>query len=269
MYLPSHIPEKSKRIQFFEIFVAFMLVSATMIFIGVVAFFVLFPTFPNLVGSIFPTCSIWVICWTFAHIYFALICSFQVLFILVCAAIYGIVLMPVVTHEFHLNSKSYASTTSLREPVNLTTAYRANQIFHNKLNNCLGNILFPIQTMSTLLFIFSSYMLIRLRAEMGPLQISVLSVLAIGGSTIWSIVLEIFGYINYNGNKVLASWKRTDWKNKWEWKFMAKFRVSCRPIMICWGKTYIIRMVSLLVYLRGLTRGLVRTLLALDKGMNV
>lgn len=266
-YLPAHIPEESKRIKIFDFLLVLLIIGSTLVFLCISAFFILFPDFPNLFGSIFPNCGPWVILCSGVHLYSVFLYVFQVLFVLVCAAAYGIILIPVVTHEFRVGRKSYASISSLREPVNLTIAYRSSQVFHNQLNKCLGYILFPAQTMATLLFIFSSYMIIRMRADMEILQICVLSALSVISFSAWSIVLVIFGHVNFGGNKVLASWKKADWKSRWEKKFMNKFRVSCRPITICWGKYFVVRPVSLLVYLRGLTRGLVRTLLALDERM--
>lgn len=267
IYLPSHVPEKSKAIMYFDLFVVLAYIVNGFFYICISAFFIAFPTFPNLFGSIFPTSILWITFCSCVQLYFVFLCCCQFTYLFVSSAAYGIVLMPLLIQEFRLGRKSYKSIDLLREPAHLSIAYRANQIFHIKLNNCMGKILFPSQTMSTLLFIFCCYMLMRLRGVMEPMQICIVGGLGGVSAVFWSSVLIIFGHIHLNGSKILSSWKRANWKNRKNRIFMDKFRLSCKPIMICWEKRFVVRKTSLLLYLRGLTRGLVRCLLSLDKRM--
>lgn len=230
--------------------------------------YILFPTLPSQFGYIFPTSNIWIVLCTSIHIYSIFLYFWHYAVILIAAALYGAIIVPLVTREFKLGRKWYLSVASLREPSNLMTAYRANHIFHNKFNVCVGKTLFPSQAMLTLLFIFSCYMLIAIRNSLEPLQVGIFVLLALLCAFGWSIFLTIFGYVYSQGNKVLNSWKRATWKSKHERVLMNKFRVSCKPIMICWEKAFIVRSVSVLVYIRGLTRGLMRALLSLDNSIN-
>ncbi len=46
---------------------------------------------------------------------------------------------------------------------------------------------------------------------------------------------------------------------------MDKFRKSCKPVMIRYERTYIIRRITVLRYSRGLLKGIFRTVLILRK----
>ncbi len=77
----------------------------------------------------------------------------------------------------------------------------------------------------------------------------------------WGLVLTMGGYLHSNGLKILNSWKQSRWMSSLEIKVMTRFARSCTPIMICYGKVFVVRKVSLMVFVRGLSRGLVRALL--------
>lgn len=71
--------------------------------------------------------------------------------------------------------------------------------------------------------------------------------------------------MHLQGERVLMSWKLNQWKNKEETRFMSKFSKSCKPIMIHCGKAYIVRRLTVLKYIRGLMKGIFRTMLTLGK----
>lgn len=262
-YLPSHKAEESKFMNYFDQFCALIIILVALVWLSLSTFYILFPTFPIQFGYIFPASNCWTILCVCIHIYSVLLYFWHYAVILISAALYGAITLPLVSHELKCGQKSYASVATLREPANLIKVYRANQLFHIKFNICVGKILLPAQTMLTLLFIFSCYMLIRMKSSMELFQFCLFVVLAVIGSFGLGIFLIIFGYVHLNGNKVLNSWKRYTWSSKRERVLMNKFRVSCKPIMICWGKAFIVRKVSVLVFVRGLTRGLVRDLLSI------
>lgn len=212
---------------------------------------------------------VWTVSLAALHAQFSTVSLMRIYIGLLTTLLYGAFLIPLVSSELHCSRKPYQSSISLREPENIIVAYRAIQIFQNKLNNLMGKFILPAQTVITGIFILASYMIVRYRPLMTNIQLGIFVVWMIGIPSIWVLILSIFSNTNFTGKKVLDSWKRATWNSKRERVLMSKFRASCTPIRVCWGTTYIVRKVSLMVFYRSLTRGLVRCLLAIDKTTGV
>ncbi len=177
---------------------------------------------------------------------------------------YGIYIVPFVVKEFNMKRKSYKTIPELREPGNLIPAYRGVQILQQRVNHLAGEFLIPAEAVSTKLVIYSAYVLIKYgKGEKDSVANIVMIMYVVGGLGLWSGILFMGGVLQFYGIKVLNSWKYHQWPNKEQKKLMGKFRKSCKPMQFNYGKTYVIKRLSVLKYLRGLSRGILRALLAL------
>lgn len=236
-------------------------------FLQAIYFFVV-PDAPMLLGSILiPYISpLMVYLITFMHVYIVGVMYLNI-FVMYSYVGYSYVtlVLPFLAKEIRLGKKSYKSLDRLREPVILMREYRAIQVLQNIFIGLVGRFLFPLQTMATVVFVFSSFMIIKHGYEMGVVPLVLMgswSLMALFG---WSFILMAAGYLYLSGNKILNSWRcYLGWNfvgcSK---KVFSKFRRSCKPIMINYGKVFIIRKVSVLIFLRGLMRGMMRALLTL------
>ena len=125
-----------------------------------------------------------------------------------------------------------------------------------------GNLI-PDQTIVTKLLTVSVYTIVRHGKEMSEIYLALF--------TIWGFipvlrivgVLVVGGLLEKYGVKVLESWKYHDWGNKRDKKLMGKFRKSCKPLTLHYQKIYTVKRLTVLKFLRGLTRAIMRVLLAL------
>jgi hypothetical protein len=167
--------------------------------------------------------------------------------------------------ELNLRRKAFKTESSVRTSQKMNLIYREVQVVLLLVNSVYGCLLIPMQTLITkfLMFItivqssYSDRIENSMKIIMGFWMVSV--------PWIWICVLEIAGNIYMHGERVLMSWKYYEWRNKQQRKFMSKFRKSCKPIMIHHGRAYIIRRKTVLKFIRGLVKGIFRTLLTLGK----
>jgi len=75
-------------------------------------------------------------------------------------------------------------------------------------------------------------------------------------------VLEFGRFLFCRGTKVIKSWKVDEKNYQGESKVMKKFARSCKPIVLSYGKQFVVGRVSVLVFFRGIVRGTFRALLA-------
>ena len=77
-------------------------------------------------------------------------------------------------------------------------------------------------------------------------------------------ILMMGGYLEKSGRRILKSWKYhlASLRNGKERKYLRKFRLSCKPLSISYKTMYTIKQASIMVFVRGLLKGLMRALLA-------
>lgn len=160
---------------------------------------------------------------------------------------------------------AYQSSSQLREMDNLIRVYKSTDILMERTNNILGPVLFPMQSVTTLICVFSSFEIIKHRNVYDSKIVMVMAGWAVLNPGGWFIMLFIGGVVQAHGDKILASWKQFPWRSGKERSLMARYRKSCKPLRIGWGKAFVLRRVSLMIYARGLIRGTVRCLLAFGK----
>lgn len=261
--MPNFIPNKSKHMMVVEVLLFLMILSFcfSLLFLGI--FYVCYPSLPNLFGNIVPPHAYFfpIIYILPTYICITLVCKCGLF--LSFALIYGTVYYPLVVKEVQMGRRKYKASDSIRETKNLMLVYRMLQIIQARLNHLFGKCLVPMQALMTISFVFGGYMLIRFKSEVSLITI-LFMILSVLPSFLWSVLLYMGGHLHVTGRKIIMSWRYYRWSNSYDRKLMKKFRMSCRPIMICYGKMYILQRQSPLVFFRGLVRGLVRALLTLD-----
>ncbi len=177
---------------------------------------------------------------------------------------FGVFLVPFLLHEFRLDQPSYKSIPALRSPDKLILAYRAAQILLGRTISVVSLFMFPTQCIVYKMVVFTSYMMLKHGNEMDTMSVFTLSFQAFLAAIYWSSTLVMGGNLHAQGKRILLSWKyHNKWPDRFTKRLMGKFRVSCKPFQLNWGKTYTIKRLTVLKFLRSLSRGILKALLAL------
>lgn len=161
----------------------------------------------------------------------------------------------------------YRSEKSLREADNLSHIYRAPQICHQLAMEIFGKFLLIFHGGFTFLPLYVNSVLIRHWEQLSIFESASLLASSPFAILFWAVALEIDGYLYVNGRKIIASWNRVEghWKSHQEHSLMRKFAQSCTPIVLCCGKRFVVKNLTLLKYHKGVARGIFRALLTTKK----
>lgn len=228
-------------------------------------YFVLDPFAPGLPSNFLSPKTPLVLVYSFnIPFYFALFVYYSNIAIVLNVALYFFsVFVTFIIHELKIGSKrTYKSVPELRTPETITRIYRSVDIVFGQFNSLIGPMLIPLQAFATLICVFSSYILIKQRQELDTVLCAFMASLPVVTSASWCLILTMGGYIHTNGVKVLKSWPRFQWASGLETKYMLKVVKSCKPVSMCYGKQFVIQRKTLLIFVRGLSRGLMRVLLS-------
>lgn len=231
------------------------------------------PKQPNFMGSMLPDdgCPMLVNililyilpCYCIAFMYCNLLCYAGIFFI------YGVLVVPFVLFEFRVGRKpgKYFAVPNLRKPPTLQIAWRTVQVLQLNINNMLGVFLVPTHTFFGDFCVLSTYILFKHHKMMATSTKVMLVIWAGLSSFFWCLVLLMGGYIHMFGIKVLTSWKYYKWSEitAREKRILSRFGKSCVPLSIAYGKTFVIRRLTVLKFIRGLVKGIFRTLLTIGK----
>lgn len=234
--------------------------------------FFFLPKFPIFYGSMLPdeTPFVFYLIINFYHAFLVLVLILNLLAPLTFQFCYGLLIVPFFVKELHLGRPyhKYKALPELRRcSENVRNVYRQIQIVQDMVNAFCGKILIPTHYLTTLLFVWASFMIIKHKDSLELVVLLLMVVWSVTGPSFYIVFLVWGGYLHLKGLKVLSSWKNHGnkvWGNGIESKLMIKFRRSCRPICICWGKTYMMNRLISLKYVQGLSKVLVRALLTLE-----
>ncbi|CAL8070812.1 unnamed protein product [Orchesella dallaii] len=225
---------------------------------------ILYPRLPFLIGSIIPEKFFILpvrLIVTPVQIYLC-VCVYCTAILAVTSIYYYFCLMtPFVSQELRMDRKKYKTSDNLRTPKNLIKVYRTVQLLNIEAMFCCGPFIVPQQILLSKFIVFNNYMQILYSQQMSWVTASLLGFWAFAFTLYWTIVLSFGGYLYYHTHKVLLSWKCHGWNCRADSKLMAKFRKSCTPITVHHGKTFVIRPLTVLKFIRGLTVGTFRALL--------
>lgn len=270
-FFPDHDANKNNFLKMVDMFALNTFLNEIFIILIIWSYFASFPQSPSLPGSLYLNSqSPW-----YFHLLTQLVPDYLIMTTYLNAGTvvgpivyYGFILVPLLATEFKLGKASNKIVDNLlSQQERLITTHRSFQILQLQIvNPMVGKFLVPTQAISTLLFVFSSFILIKHGNSLETVSYILMICWMFFGLGFWSCCLIIGGYLHSNGVKTLNSWKyhQHRWNTQWERKFMKRFGKSCRPMMLCFGKTYTVRRTAVLGFLQGLSRGLVRALLTIE-----
>ncbi|CAL8125323.1 unnamed protein product [Orchesella dallaii] len=267
VYLPNFDPNESKYSYLLEFVFLIIGGGVGLLALANLVVIILLPNSSSQLGSVLPSNTPSLIRFIVTYVYpcHCLIIIHVALYIIACVGfLYGVIVVPFVIFEFHVDRKKYLTLEELRKPYTLMKAFRMMQVMQDKLMHLVGIFLVPTQSFFGNLIVFCSYMIIKYRHEMNIATVGMMFVWSFMGFVSWGWILLVGGYLHLYRSRVLTSWKYHQWRTPQERRIMSKFRKSCKPIMIHYGKTYTIRRVSVLKFIRGFTKGILDALLTLD-----
>ncbi|CAL8081110.1 unnamed protein product [Orchesella dallaii] len=186
---------------------------------------------------------------------------------LISAGTYAMYIIPLVVNEMSFAKRGskkkpmYKTRGSLRQPEVLKCYYRRVEILHLYLLKLFGLILVPIQTLIYQLVLFCNFMLLTKFDSLSKPTTIMLIIWSGFGTFGWTLTLHIGGQMHVRSSQTLSSWGRHDWGTPRDNKMMSKFRKSCLPLKLGYERTFIIRRLTVLKFLRGVIKGTFRTLL--------
>lgn len=194
-------------------------------------------------------------------------------FYLICAGLCGAValvsfiVLPFILLELRVDRKFYLTGEKLRSASVLQKEWRIVQILFLQANNFFGIALIPMHTLFSKFTVICMYLILRHDTGMRDDTKIICKIWTFMSITFWGFVLMLGGLVHLYGGKVLTSWKYHKWSelSKKEKKIFSSFRRSCMPLAIAYGRTYVIRRLSVMKFFRQLSAGLLRALLTLKK----
>lgn len=169
------------------------------------------------------------------------------------------------TQELCLGRSEYRTEDILRRPNDLMRVYRALQILHGSFIVVLGPFVAFFHLKSTVFPIYVFYVLSCYGGQMDLVTNSAILTSAVSIINFWMVILQLGKYICVKGNESLWSWKEFSLGPSKDARIMSKFRRSCTPMLICYGKTFKIQRITQFMYVKGIIRGTFRSLLTLHK----
>lgn len=268
-YLPGYDPNHGIVSTVIDMIMGLFSVIVFLAFLVNCTLFAVSPRSPFAFCSILPESCPKPISFTVCYI-LPVVCVYHSYFpiILYCFVIitYGLIFLPFALMECHVNRKWYIASEELRMPQTLLMEWRIIQIVQLQVNSLFGPTLIPLHTLFSKLFVFCTYVIIRKGDQMDDTMKLMFQMWAFLGVIVWAIILLFGGLVHLHGQKVLNSWKYHKWQNvpRRKKQIIRKFVKSCIPLTVCYGRTYVIRRLSVLKFFRQLSVGVLRTLLALD-----
>lgn len=267
VYMPIYNPNRELNTKLFELVIVILLVGLSGMGGLSCLYFLFYPMSPCLIGSVFPQTTflpfrLFMLYLFPQYLTFSMLST--ALITLTGLMIYGLIAVPFMVKELRMDKKTYISKCQLRTPSNLILVYRSSQILQTQMLNIVEYIIVPSQAIVTNVILFSSVMLIKQGYRMSMASKGMLGSWGIICTIGWTVVLMIWGYMHWYGKKLLDSWKYHQWPTKRDRALMSKFRKSCKPLRMQFGRTYVIRRLSVLKFLRSISRGIFRALLTFD-----
>lgn len=199
---------------------------------------------------------------TFLNAYTLLIEGANTLWNVTVSLIYLYYLVFFITKELPPGRSRYSSSDMLREAYHFKRIYRCFQVYNAHVMGIFGFLFFFAHFVFSTTPMFINFVLIRYWQELHA-AIKLLLIIWVAGIVIfWTGVLHTGGCLFLSNKKIISFWRKYDrWKTEGEAKGMRKFAKSCTPIVICFGKQFVVKSLTLLKFHKGLGRGILRALL--------
>lgn len=205
-----------------------------------------------------------------------LVCIFHIpLIILLCLStattcsfgmLFYYYLLHILTQELRIGQQHYKTVDALRQPEQLTKTFIMLRIIHKYFELTIGRLLLFLHMMMTIGPVLAMFLLIAFSGRLRFFENALLFVSAVSPTFLWIFTLQVGNYLFVRGNKTVNSWRFFDLsKSRREVKSMQKFRRCCKPLLLCYGKTFKVERITQFVYVKGIVRGVFRLLLTFPK----
>jgi len=268
-YHPSFNPEKNKQNQVLCILLQLLALIGVVSYPLILIILIYDPRAVNFLGDlvpqkyfVFPVRLLIIV----FHAYLLVIVHASIVGIGCIIITYGFYVTPILIRELRRGRpNTYRMEDTLRRPENIRHVYRSLQVLHANALCFMGFFIVICNALFMATSIYWIFVLVRYWEKLqliSKAQIVIWSVVFMGA---WTFVLELGRFLFSKGNKVLGSWKGGNWGSVRENRLMKKFHRSCKPIVLSYGRQFVVGKVSVLVFLRGVTRGMFRALLTTKK----
>jgi len=263
-------PEKSKEHIYLAMFLEFLGLLGCVCYVLILTILIYDPRGAVFLGDLIPQKYFYFpvkLLVIFFHAYILLSIHTGSVAVGTATAIYSFYFAPILIRELRIGKSRnfYKMSAKLRRPKNIRHVYRSLQIIQANIFSFLGRFLFMCHGNFLVSTLFLNFVLIR---YWGQLQIVTKIQFLIWTyvlMTFWACVLELGRFLLTKGNKTLRSWKGGKWKSATNNNLMKKFLRSCKPIVLSYGKQFVVGRVSVLAFFRGNMRGTCRALLTTKK----
>lgn len=191
-------------------------------------------------------------CWytSFALGFFALVA-----YLLFIAIFYFYYSSQIIGRELRMGRRSYKTTACLREnPYELVKVWQTFGVLTKCINMELGQFILFLQIVCRNCCIFSAIVLVYQWKRSGIVVRSLMMFLWVVALTVWSLILIVAGTLYKWSLETLQSWKQEYWCRKVDWNYMKRAKKACLPLSIGDGKRYFVTPVSVLMYIKGVSK---------------
>lgn len=176
----------------------------------------------------------------------------------------GFIIFPFPLNELSLNKSTYYTDETVRNPSRLMLIYREFQVVNLIIMKSTGILLIPLQFVISDIIMFITFVLTQYGNSMNA-TIKVLTIFwGCLASLFWIAMLEVGGRVYKSSGNTIKSWKYNKWARRKDRNIMNKFVKSCKPLMLNYGRDYVIKRNTVLKFISGSAVGIFRTMLALD-----
>lgn len=167
--------------------------------------------------------------------------------------------------ELLLSRTSLRTVELFRNYEYVRHAYRSLQILYAQLEYPLGGFLIFLHLIFSILPIYGFFELICYGNNFDAVTFCAICALSFCYIGFWTVLLELGKYFCVNGEKTFRSWKLLTGLSAKESRLISKFKTSCKPTLISYGKTFGIQKITPFTYIKGNIRGVMRSVLTLPK----
>lgn len=146
---------------------------------------------------------------------------------------------------------------------NISVYYVQLQILHIAFVDIMGIMILPLTICATNLILFSNYILIRHWDRINLIVAGMLFILSLICIVGVAVTFAVFAAIKEKCKTAMYSIKNKNWGSRWANKEIRKVFGARKAISYGYGSMCVISKKSLLKFLKCITRGTFRTLLAL------
>lgn len=178
--------------------------------------------------------------------------------------------LPILGQELRIGRKFYKTNNVLRSnPVNLIIAWNSIELLIKICNVEVAFALLCMQIAIVCLVLFATSTLVYhwnmldITTRVFLLFVSSIAVVC------WSIFLMLAGLQYKWGRDTIASWRPECWPDKRNSAFIRKQRNAIRPFSLGYGKRYCIKPISVLAFLRSVSRNTFRALITYGKVLDL